>query len=296
MASAALAVGGVVLVALLPLAVGVACAVGLLTLWLLAAGAAFHAGLWLSMGLPVTAAGPALAGAAVARHLHERRLAERARRGVSMLQRFQSPALARRLAEDSDYLSRPERARLAILFVDLAGFTGLSESLGPERTEALLRTFHARVADVVHAHGGVVLNYMGDGVLAVFGMPDAHADDADKALGAALSLVTAIRELPPAAPGETSLDARAGLHLGEVVLSRLGHETQQQISVSGDGVNLASRLMDVAKGAGANVAASSALVDALVRPPCPSPGALLSTAIRGRRAPLDAALWTVPRG
>lgn len=294
-ASVALATGGVVLVALLPLAIGVALACGLLTLWLLVVGAAFEAGLWMSMGVPVAAAGPALAGAAVARHLHERHLAARARRGVTMLQRFQSPALARRLAEDPDFLTRPQVFRLAILFVDLAGFTGLSEVLGPERTEALLKAFHARVADVVHAHDGVVLNYMGDGALAVFGMPDPRADDADRALGAALALVAAVRALPAPSPDAPAPDCRVGLHLDRVVVSRLGHEAHQQVSVSGDGVNLSSRLMDVAKTAGANVAASSSLVDALASPPPAPPGALLATPIRGRRASVDVALWTVPR-
>jgi len=294
-ASTGLAVAGTVLVALLPLAVGVLLACGLLTLWLLTAMAAFEAGLWLSMGLPIAAAGPAIAGAALARHLYERRLAARARQGVTMLQRFQSPALARRLAEDPRYLEKPETRRLAVLFVDLAGFTGLSETLGPERTEALLRAFHARVADVVHDHGGVVLNYMGDGALAVFGIPDGRADDADRALGAAVALVKAIRTLAVGAPDAPSLDGRAGVHMDTVVLSRLGHAEQQQVTVTGDGVNLASRLMDVAKSAGANVAASAAATDALTAPPSPAPDALFSTPIRGRRAAVDVALWTLPR-
>ena len=161
-ASAALATGGVVLVALLPLAIGVGLACGLLTLWLLVAGAAFEAGLWISMALPIAAAGPPLAAAALARHLHERRLANKALRGVTMLERFQSPALARRLAEDPGFLSRPVRRRLAILFVDLAGFTALSESHGPART--FLQGPSTPCVATVRPRRGLAssLNYMGD--------------------------------------------------------------------------------------------------------------------------------------
>jgi adenylate cyclase len=210
------------------------------------------------------------------------------------LQRFHSPALARRLAEDPDYLARPERRRLSILFVDLAGFTGLSEALGLDGTQALLKTFHARAAGVVGDHGGLVLNFLGDGLLAVFGLPESGPDDADRALAAALALVPTVRAVPPPVPG-AGLDARVGLHRDEVVVSRLGHDAHQQVTVAGDGVNLASRLMGVAKTGGAGVAASAALMEALTAPPPQPPTSFITAPVRGRRESVDVALWQLPR-
>jgi adenylate cyclase len=293
-AAVILAVTAGALVPLVPLAVGVAVAAGLLALWLVTAMVLFGGGVWLSMAIPVAAVVPPLAAAGFARHLHERRLAARARRGVTALQRFHAPALARRLADNPDYLASPRTRRLSILFVDLAGFTGLSEALGLEGTRALVETFHRRTADVISRHDGLVLNYLGDGLLAVFGLPDVGPDDPDRALAAALALVDAVRAIAPPAP-EAVMDARVGLHADDVVVSRLGHETHQQVTVTGDGVNLASRLMEVAKDAGGSIAASSALMGSLSGPPPAPPTSVVTAAIRGRRARAEVALWQLPR-
>ena len=101
----------------------------------------------------------------------------------------------------------------------------------------------------VTAHGGVVITYMGDGVLAVFGLPKPRSDDAARALATVEALhesMTAwLANLPPAA--RERLDFRIGLHFGPAILSRLGSPTQQQITATGDTVNVASRLLEVAK-------------------------------------------------
>jgi adenylate cyclase len=101
----------------------------------------------------------------------------------------------------------------------------------------------------VTAHGGVVITYMGDGVLAVFGLPKPRSDDAARALATVEALresMTAwLAELPPAA--RDRLDFRIGLNYGPAILSRLGSPTQQQITATGDTVNVASRLLEVAK-------------------------------------------------
>jgi len=95
----------------------------------------------------------------------------------------------------------------------------------------------------------MVVNYMGDGVLAAFGLPAAEADDAARALIAVerlrASVAAWLSDLPSAA--KDRLDFRIGAHFGPVVISRLGSPTHQQITVSGDTVNVASRLLEVAK-------------------------------------------------
>lgn len=284
----ALAVACTVLVALLPLAAGAMVTLLALALWTVIVCVAFMQGLWLSLALPIAAVVPPTALAALARQLHERRVARTAQAGVTELQRFHSPALTARLA-DPAYLAQPQTATLCILFVDLAGFTGLAERLGPERSEVLLKAFHSRVAEAVGAAGGLVLNYMGDGALAVFGAPEAAPDDADRALAAGLDLVGAGGA--PDASATPPVRARAGLHRDRVMLSRLGHETHQQVSVSGDGVNLASRLLEAAKNAGADLAASRPLMKALAAPPPRPPTATTSVDVRGRRAPVDVAFF-----
>jgi adenylate cyclase len=87
---------------------------------------------------------------------------------------------------------------------------------------------------------------------------------------------------------------RIGLHHGPVVVSRLGHDTHQQITIAGDSVNLASRLMEVAKQETATIAASAALVAAMAMPPSPAPDARRTVPIRGRSGEVEVALWRTP--
>jgi adenylate cyclase len=129
---------------------------------------------------------------------------------------------------------------------------------------------------------------MGDGVLAVFGLPKPRSDDAARALATVEALhesMTAwLANLPPAA--RDRLDFRIGLHFGPAILSRLGSPTQQQISATGDTVNVASRLLEVAKQQHCRVVVTEDLFQA-ANAPSPSPGvnagyAPLTVSIRGR--------------
>ena len=141
------------------------------------------------------------------------------------------------------------RQDVAVMFLDLSGSTGVAEALGPEWTRDLFSAMQTLVEGEVTAHGGVVINYMGDGVLAVFGLPKPRSDDAARASPRSRrfseSMTVWLTELPPAA--RDRLDFRIGLHFGPAILSRLGSPTQQQITATGDTVNVASRLLEVAK-------------------------------------------------
>jgi adenylate cyclase len=129
----------------------------------------------------------------------------------------------------------------------------------------------------------------------VFGLPEPSPDDAARALGAALALAGAVaRWLSGLAP-ETGdrLGVRLGAHCGEVVVSRLGGETHQHITATGDCVNVASRLLEVAAAHGATIAASAALFErARARRPLPAGafGGEREVAIRGRARPLSVRL------
>jgi adenylate cyclase len=144
----------------------------------------------------------------------------------------------------------------------------------------------------VTAQAGVVVNYMGDGVLAVFGLPKPRSDDAARALAAveALreSMIAWLADLPPAARGR--LDFRIGLHFGPAILSRLGSPTQQQITATGDTVNVANRLLEVAKQQHCRVIVTEDLFQ-VAGAPSSSPSddaryAPLTVSIRGRAGEL----------
>ncbi len=270
------------------LAVSVFVSISCLIAW-----AVFAAGIWISMAVPLLAAVPPVFAGAGLRYMAERRSAVLTERAASALSRFQAPALADRIARDPDYLVRPEDRFMAILFVDLSGFTGLSQRLGPDGTRDLLRRFHELTGEAVGQAGGSVLNYMGDGALAVFGLEaEESGGAADAAMRASFAIVGALENarMPEAGQGQTS--CRIGLHYGPVVLSRLGASSQQQVTVSGDNVNLASRLMETAKETGAVIVASQDFAAALKEAPAYQPEERDGIAVRGRSGDISIVFWT----
>ncbi len=135
-----------------------------------------------------------------------------------------------------------ERRQVTVLFCDLAGFTRLTQELGAEATHALTDRFFALADGVIERFGGSVDKHIGDCIMAVFGAPVAHDNDAERAVRAALE----IRDAMPALSQElsTELDVHVGIASGQVVASSgAGH---RQYSVTGESVNLASRLSDAA--------------------------------------------------
>ena len=119
------------------------------------------------------------AGASI---IAERRVGTRIAAERSMLAKFQSPLLLDRILKEPDFLEQPVRQNIAVMFLDLSGSTGVAEALGPERSRDLLSAMQTLVEGEVTAHGGVVITYMGDGVMAVFGLPIPRSDDAARAL------------------------------------------------------------------------------------------------------------------
>ena len=286
-----LAVVGTFLALRLPLSRGFSLASGALAIWIAAIWVLFPMGLWMSAALPLMGVGPPVIISAAIRYTHEKRQAASADRAVTALKRFQSPALAEMIEKDPEFLARPITRDLIIFFVDLSGFTRLSQTLGPQRTQDFLKHFHTVVTQDVHDRHGIVLNYMGDGALAVFGIDANATAPADGAMAAAFSLVENIRSLGVEYGFEAPLGSRIGVHAGPVVLSRLGDENQQQVSVTGDSVNLASRLMEIAKAENASIAASADLLTDLHNPPRHASDKIKTVPVRGREGTVDVHLW-----
>jgi adenylate cyclase len=286
-AAVALPMVMIALMAMRRAAMGLALASLVFGLWLAWVFLAFVHGYWLSVASPLAAALPLAAGFAAARSIAERRVGTRIAAERSTLAKFQSPLLLDRILKEPDFLAKPVRQDVAVMFLDLSGSTGVAEALGPERSRDLLSAMQTLVEGEVTAHGGVVITYMGDGVMAVFGLPTPRSDDAARALAAVEALrssMTAwLAELPPAA--QHRLDFRIGLHFGPAILSRLGSPTQQQITATGDTVNVASRLLEVAKQQHCRVVVTEDLFRAADAPqPADDAGsyAPLTVPIRGR--------------
>jgi class 3 adenylate cyclase len=135
-----------------------------------------------------------------------------------------------------------ERRQLTVMFVDLVGSTALSSRLDPEDLREVMRRYQDAVAGAVTRYGGHVAKYLGDGVLAYFGWPRAHEDQAERAVRAGLDAVAVVSGLK--LDGDIELNARAGIATGEVVIGDLVGEAG---AVSGETPNLAARLQEVAE-------------------------------------------------
>ncbi len=134
-----------------------------------------------------------------------------------------------------------ERKVVSVLFCDLVGFTASSEAADPEDVRARIRPYHARLRQEIERFGGTVEKFVGDAVMAVFGAPVAHEDDAERAVRAALGILDAIGELNEADPG-LDLNVRVGVNTGEAVVALGARPELGESLVTGDVVNTANRI------------------------------------------------------
>jgi adenylate cyclase len=254
-------------------------ATGLLALWCALNVAAFAAGLWLNFTLPalVILLGAAIVG--TGRSLRDGALRRR-------LARYVSP-----LSDGGD--ERDELA--AVMFVDLVGFTGFGETQPPAEVAATLRGFHARVERAVAAHGGMVDNYIGDAVLAVFGLPAGKPSAAGDALAGARAVVAAFADwnTERRAAGQPAIACGIGLHFGPVRVAEVGGASHARVTVTGDTVNVASRLEGLTRDLHAAVIASDAVMRAAHGAPAEF-AALPPQPIRGRAQPMSVWAWRTP--
>jgi predicted ATPase/class 3 adenylate cyclase len=139
-----------------------------------------------------------------------------------------------------------ERRQITVMFCDLVGSTALSARLDPEDLRDVISTYHNSIAEVVARFSGFVARYMGDGVLVYFGYPQAHEDDAERAVRVGLELMTAVPALRPRT--DTILQCRVGIATGSVIVGDLvGTGEAQEHGIIGETPNLAARLQTLAK-------------------------------------------------
>ncbi len=193
-------------------------------------------------------------------------------------------AAAARVAEEREPPTT-ERRLVSVLFADLVGFTTLSESRDPEEVRDLLSRYFDESRRVVARYGGVVEKFIGDAVMALWGSPIAHEDDAERAVRAALELTALVRGLGEEV-GAPDLRARAGVLTGEAAVA-LGAEGQGM--VAGDLVNTASRIQSVATPGSVLVGESTLRTTDRVISYEPAG----SFELKGKEAPID--LWRASR-
>jgi class 3 adenylate cyclase/predicted ATPase len=177
-----------------------------------------------------------------------RRESRNKERNIQRMRRFVPSVIAKGLLQDQEQL-RGERRDVTVLFVDAVNFTQLSVSLDAESVFNLINDLLSRMVACVHRYGGVVDKFTGDGLMAVFGAPIAHENDAELALRAALDMQSAAKDFAPTARAQLGapLELRIGINSGLAVTGILGTKEQAAYTVIGESVNLAARLESLAK-------------------------------------------------
>lgn len=167
------------------------------------------------------------------------------------LSRFLSPAVAELVVKGQVELLRVGRlAEVSVLFADIRGFTTMAEREPPQETVSMLNAFFSAMAAVVFRHEGNLDKFIGDCVMAVWGPPSPHPDDAARALRAALEMQREVEALNAqrVAAGQAPLEVGIGINTGQAVVGYMGSNERHEFTAIGDSVNVASRLCSLAKG------------------------------------------------
>ena len=174
------------------------------------------------------------------------------------LSRYFSPNVVEELSKNDDPLKQIRTHNVAVLFVDIVGFTTLAADEHPENVISMLRGFHQRMESEVFRHNGTLDKYLGDGLMATFGTPLAGPNDAANALGCAKDMVRALDQwnAERAEAGEPEIVAHFGVHYGPAVLGDIG-QNRLEFAVIGNTVNVASRLEKMTRELGVRIAVSA---------------------------------------
>ena len=178
---------------------------------------------------------------------------------------------------------------LAFLFADVRGFVSLTAQYPPEGVLALLNRYYDAVTPAIHAHGGTIDNFRGDGLMAIFGAPNALPNPAASACAAARGMLERLAVLNRglAKDGLPTLAIGVTMALGEAVVGNVGARDRYNYTAIGDGANVAARLQEVAKAEGWPVVATRSVVAAAGESGWTPLGTF---PIRGRD-PVDVAGW-----
>lgn len=173
------------------------------------------------------------------------------KRMKSTMSRYMDPGLADQLmAEgDSDDFLGGRSTVASVLFSDIRSFTTLTESLGAQGTVSLLNDYFTIMVEIITGEGGMLDKFIGDAMMAGFGVPVPHDDDEDRAVRSAIAMMTSLREwnAEREAKGEMTIDHGVGVNTDNIVSGNIGSPKRMDYTMIGDGVNLAARLESACK-------------------------------------------------
>ena len=173
----------------------------------------------------------------------------------STMSRYMDPGIADRLVASGTEALGGQSVPATVLFSDIRSFTTITEQLGAQGTVALLNEYFTLMVDCIQREEGMLDKFIGDAIMAAFGIPVAHQDDADRAVRAAIAMM---RELKAwngqrIAEGRKPVDIGIGLNTDTVVSGNIGSKKRMDYTIIGDGVNLASRLESACKQYGTHI-------------------------------------------
>jgi len=174
------------------------------------------------------------------------KLQEEAVRRSSLL-RFFPPSVVGPLMGSSDFGSQVRDEDVTVLFSDISGFTAMSSKLAPREVVDLLNRYFPVMAEIVFRHEGTLEKYIGDALMAIWGVPTPHEDDADRALSAALEMRSAVERLNRGWGEDRRLEIHVGLNSGPVAFGNIGSPDYVQFAAIGDTTNVSARVCNAAQ-------------------------------------------------
>jgi adenylate cyclase len=187
---------------------------------------------------------------------------------LSNFQRYFAPNVAEQIAsQEGEVQLGGSKRPVVVFFSDIRGFTPMSELMLPDDIARLLTEYFTEMVEIVFKHGGTLDKFMGDAIMALWGAPIAHEDDADRAMLAAMEMQQVLAELNAKweQDGRQRVNIGIGINFGEVFAGNIGSQQRLEYTVIGDAVNVASRLCS--KAAPGDILVSEPFMQALRNPP-----------------------------
>jgi adenylate cyclase len=174
------------------------------------------------------------------------------------ISRYVSPEMCEEILKNPALLSLGgRRQHVTVLFADIKGFTAMSETMNPEEVVEVLNVYFTEMVDLVFRHQGTLDKYVGDALMAVFGVPVPLADAATRAVECAVAMQRRLAEMR--ARQSTPIQGiRIGINTGEAIVGNIGSHKRMDFTVIGDAVNVAARLQELSKEMEADILVSEA--------------------------------------